>query len=91
MCSFNGDVSAWNVQAVTTMNVMFWDDISFNGDLCPWKDAFATSGITAANMVLYKPHVLDGLVRVLGGGFHRDRDHVHVLGLLREKVQPDES
>ena len=35
--SFNGDVSNWNVTAVTLMDSMFRGATSFNGDVSNWN------------------------------------------------------
>ena len=34
--SFNGDLSQWDVSAVTIMSHMFWKAESFNGDISRW-------------------------------------------------------
>ena len=35
--SFNGDISNWNVEAVTSMSYMFNGATSFNGDISNWN------------------------------------------------------
>ena len=41
--SFNGDVSNWNVAAVTNMQYMFQAATSFNGDVSNWNVETVTS------------------------------------------------
>ena len=43
--SFDGDISAWTVSAVTAMNGMFDDASSFDGDIAAWH----VSAVTAMN------------------------------------------
>ena len=41
-CTFNPDVSTWDVANVTTMRNMFYDAEVFNGDLSAWNVANVT-------------------------------------------------
>ena len=41
--SFNGDITGWNVSAVTNMNWMFSGASSFNGDLSGWDVSAVTN------------------------------------------------
>ena len=40
--TFNGDISSWNVSAVTDMNYMFSDASTFNGDISDWDVSAVT-------------------------------------------------
>ena len=40
--SFNGDLSAWDVSAVTNMISMFYNANAFNGDLSAWDVSAVT-------------------------------------------------
>ncbi len=37
LSAFNGDISEWNVSAVTNMNAMFANAIAFNKDISDWN------------------------------------------------------
>ena len=41
--SFNGDISGWNVSAVTNMDKMFLGASAFNGDISSWNVSAVTN------------------------------------------------
>ena len=47
---FNGNISGWNVSAVTGMGGMFWGAEKFNSDLSGWN----VSGVTDMHRMFFK-------------------------------------
>ena len=47
--TFNGDISSWDVSAVTDMSYMFYNATAFNGDLRLWN----VSAVTNMECMLY--------------------------------------
>jgi surface protein len=54
--SFNGDISSWDVSAVTDMGGMFWEARAFNGDIGSWD----VSSVTDMNRMFYYARAFNG-------------------------------